>query len=199
MSRRCRSSLEERLRSNQSPATTMTMSTNDPRYPVGKFDRPATVSPADRVGMIAEIDRLPAALRSATAGLSDSQLDTPYREGGWTLRQVVHHAPDSHLNAYCRFKLALTEEEPTIKTYDEARWAELSDSRAPIDMSLTLLESLHQRWIILLRAIPDADWSKSFKHPEWGNIRLDTTLALYAWHGRHHLAHVTELKRQKGW
>lgn len=149
--------------------------------------------------MIAEIEQLPDAFRSAVAGLRDAQVDTPYREGGWTVRQLVHHVPDSHINSYCRFKLALTEDEPTIKTYEEAAWAELPDSRAPVDVSLALLESLHQRWVILLRAIPDTAWSKSFKHPEWGNIRLDATLALYAWHGRHHLAHVTTLRRQKGW
>lgn len=115
------------------------------------------------------------------------------------MRQVVHHVPDSHMNAYCRFKLALTENEPVIKTYEEARWAELADSRAPVDVSLAMVESLHRRWVILLRILSEADWSKSFKHPEWGNIRLDATLALYAWHGRHHTAHVTALRSRQGW
>ncbi len=177
----------------------MTTTSTDPRYPAGKFNRPASVSSAERQPMIAEIEALPGAFRSAVAGLSEMQIDTPYRDGGWTVRQLVHHMPDSHLNAYCRFKLALTEDEPTIKTYEEARWAELADSRAPIEMSLALLESLHQRWAILMHAMPDPDWSKSFKHPEWANIRLDATLALYAWHGRHHLAHVTHLKRRNNW
>lgn len=171
----------------------------DPRYPIGKFDRPASVSAADRIELIATIDALPGTMRSAVASLDDAQLDTPYRDGGWTVRQVVHHVPDSHLNAYCRFKLALTEDVPAIKTYEESRWAELPDSRAPIDISLSLLDALHRRWVVLLGGIVERDWSKAFRHPDWGDIRLDTTLALYAWHGRHHVAHVTELRAHRGW
>lgn len=171
----------------------------DPRYPVGKFHRPKAIAGSDREVMIRDIEGAPSKMRAAVAMLADSQLDTPYREGGWTVRQVVHHVADSHMNAYCRFKLALTETDPVIKTYEEARWAELADSRGPIDMSLVLLEALHERWVLLLRSLQEGDWSRTFRHPEWGNIRLDTTLALYAWHCRHHTAHVTELRKAKGW
>lgn len=177
----------------------MTATAPDPRYPVGKFDRPTSVPTAERERMFREFEATPAAMRAAVAGLSDGQLDTPYRDGGWTVRQVVHHVPDSHFNAYCRFKLALTEESPVIKTYEEARWAELPDSRAPIGMSLTLLDALHQRWVLLLRGMAESDWSRTFKHPEWGDIRLDVTLALYEWHCRHHVGHITALRRARGW
>jgi len=127
-------------------------------------------------------------------------LNTPYREGGWTVRQLIHHVPDSHLNSYVRFKLALTEDEPTIKPYQEDRWAELADSRVtPIETSLSLLDSLHQRWILLLRSFTAADWKKTFRHPEVGVLTLDKTVALYAWHGKHHVAHITALRTSKGW
>jgi uncharacterized damage-inducible protein DinB len=133
-------------------------------------------------------------------GLSAQQLDTPYREGGWTVRQVVHHVPDSHLNSYIRFKLALTEEEPTIRPYMEDRWAELPEARtAPIELSLSLLEDLHKRWILMLRAIQPTEWKRTFRHPEIGPMTLEKNLALYAWHGRHHVAHVTALRERMGW
>lgn len=150
--------------------------------------------------MIAEIAETPARMRKAIAGLTDSQLETPYREGGWTVRQVVHHVPDSHLNSYTRFKLALTEEHPTIRPYDEAKWAELSDSRdTPIETSLTLLESLHDRWTRLLRAMSADDYRRTLNHPDSGVMSLDTMLTLYAWHGRHHVAHITSLRERMGW
>jgi len=173
---------------------------SDPRFPVGKFQYEAAPTEDQRQVLLQQIDDTPKNLRAAVKGLSDSQLDTPYREGGWTVRQLVHHVPDSHLNAYVRFKLALTENDPTIKTYEEARWAELPDTQAtPIDVSLTLLESLHDRWIRLLRSLTPADWKKTFRHPALGPMALEKTLALYAWHGRHHVAHVTELRKQKSW
>lgn len=133
-------------------------------------------------------------------GLRDAQLDTPYREGGWTVRQVAHHVPDSHMNAYVRFRLALTEERPTIKTYEEARWAELADAKtAPVEVSLALLEPLHERWVRLLRSLSAGDLARTFTHPEHGVRTLEWMLFLYAWHGRHHTAHITELRKQKGW
>jgi hypothetical protein len=132
-------------------------------------------------------------------GLSAQQLDTPYREGGWTVRQVVHHVPDSHLNSYIRFKLALTEEDPTIRPYMEDRWAELPEAKtAPIELSLSLLEDLHKRWMLMLRAIQPAEWKRTFRHPEIGPMTLEKNLALYAWHGRHHVAHVTALRERMG-
>ncbi len=172
----------------------------DPRYPAGKFSWPKEVTEDDRKQFIAQIEEAPAKLRAAVTGLTDAQLDTPYRDGGWTVRQVVHHLPDSHLNAYIRFKLALTEDEPTIKPYEQQLWAELPDSKtAPIDMSLDLLESLHQRWVLTLRAMTPADFARTLRHPELGVVRLDRYLASYAWHGRHHVAHITELRKAKGW
>jgi uncharacterized damage-inducible protein DinB len=147
-----------------------------------------------------DIAQTPAKLREAVKGMSDVQLDTPYRPGGWTVRQVVHHVPDSHLNSYVRFKLALTEDEPTIKPYAEDRWAELADTKAtPIEVSLTLLDSLHDRWVRLLRSLTAEEWKRTFRHPDLGPMTLEKTLALYAWHGRHHVAHVTELRARSGW
>jgi hypothetical protein len=137
-------------------------------------------------------------MRAAVASLSPEQLDTPYRPGGWTVRTVVHHVPDSHINSYVRFKLALTEDEPVIKPYDEAAWAKLVDS-GPIEPSLTLLESLHERWVQLLKTLSDADFARQFRHPELGAVRLDQNLALYAWHGKHHVAHITSLRERMGW
>ncbi len=149
---------------------------------------------------LTNISQTPANLRAAVTGLSEQQLDTPYRPGGWTIRQVVHHVPDSHLNAYVRFKLALTEEEPTIKPYAEDRWAVLADSHStPIDVSLMLLEALHTRWMRPLGSLAAADWKRTFRHPELGVVSLEKNLALYAWHGRHHIAHVTSLRERSGW
>ena len=169
----------------------------DPRYPIGKFSFDGDVSDAARAARIADIEAAPRLLRAAVEGMSERQLDTPYREGGWTVRQVVHHVPDSHLNAYVRFKLALTEDAPTIKPYDEALWAALPDSReTPVAVSLTLLDALHQRWVTLLRAMAPADFSRTFIHPEHGrSMSLDQVLALYAWHGKHHLGHVTSVRK----
>jgi uncharacterized damage-inducible protein DinB len=172
----------------------------DPRYPVGRFDPRAEAAPGLRGGWIDEVAALPTRLREAVAGLSDEQLDTPYREGGWTVRQVVHHLPDSHMNAYVRFKLGLTEEAPLIKTYDEAAWANLADTRdTPPEVSLALLEALHARWTTLLRSLGEAEWKRAITHPDWGAVPLDRLLGLYAWHGRHHTAHVTTLRERMGW
>jgi uncharacterized damage-inducible protein DinB len=174
--------------------------TSDPRYPIGKFNSPGTISESDRETFIDEIESAPAQLRASIAGLSTAQLSTRYREGGWTVKQLVHHVPDSHMNAYIRFKLALTEEEPTIKPYEEARWAELPDSdTVPVETSLALLDSLHKRWVPLLRSIPAANWSRKFRHPERGTMTLDQNLALYAWHGKHHVAHITSLRERNNW
>jgi uncharacterized damage-inducible protein DinB len=172
----------------------------DPRYPVGKFSYAGPPTEDQKRDFLDDVARTPANLRAAVKGLSDTQLDTPYREGGWTVRQVVHHVPDSHLNSYVRFKLALTEDEPTIKTYAEDRWAALADTKAtPIEVSLTMLDSLHDRWVRLLRSLKPEDWKRTFRHPELGAMTLEKNLALYAWHGKHHVAHVTELRKQRGW
>jgi len=173
---------------------------HDLRFPIGKFRFDGTPNAEQKEVMLEEIAQTPANLRAAVRGLSDAQLDTEYRPGGWTVRQVVHHVPDSHLNSYVRFKLALTEEDPTIKPYAEDRWAELADSKAtPIEVSLTLLDSLHDRWVRLLRSLTDEDWKRTFRHPELGPMTLEKTLALYAWHGKHHVAHVTELRKRMSW
>ena len=174
---------------------------DDPRYPVGPFQRRDELSEDERYSMLGDIAATPARLRAAVAGLSDAQLDTPYREGGWTLRQVVHHLPDSHLNAYCRLKLALTEEQPVIRPYDEAMWAQLPDSRdTPVEVSLTLLESLHARWMTLFRSMKPEDFRRTFKHPEHaGTPTLDWLVALYSWHGRHHVGHITATRERLGW
>ena len=176
------------------------MDTADLRYPLGKFKFPDSVSPAERTDFVQQITEAPARLRAAVAGLRDEQLDTPYRPDGWTVRQVVHHVPDSHLNSYIRYRWALTEDEPTIKAYDESRWAELPDARtAPVELSLTLLESVHRRWVALLGALTEQDWKRSFRHPQLGPLTLEKNAALYAWHGRHHVAHVTGLRERMGW
>ncbi|HYI07758.1 MAG TPA: putative metal-dependent hydrolase [Thermoanaerobaculia bacterium] len=174
---------------------------NDLRYPVGPFQRRDELNPDERRAMIDTIAAAPARMREAVAGLSEEQLDTPYRDGGWTVRQVVHHVPDSHLNAYCRLKLALTESEPTIRPYDESLWAELADSRnTPTEVSLTLLESLHARWVGLLRSMTNEDFRRTFRHPEHqGTPTLDWLLAMYAWHSRHHVAHITSLRERRSW
>ena len=173
---------------------------SDPRYPVGKFSFEGPLHTAQRAKLIDEIAQAPAALRAAVSGLSQPQIDTPYRDGGWTVRQVVHHVPDSHMNAYTRFKLALTEDQPTIKPYLEDRWARLEDTRStPLEVSLGLLDLLHDRWVRLLRSLTEQDWKRTFVHPEMGMVPLEKNLALYAWHGRHHVAHVTELRKRMGW
>ena len=172
----------------------------DPRYPIGPFKFEGNVSETVHQLWIEQIAVAPALLRKAVAGLSDQQLDTPYRDGGWTVRQVIHHVPDSHLNAYVRFKLTLTEEEPAIKPYNETRWAELTDTKkTPIDVSLNLLDSLHIRWVTLLNSLAPNDFHRTLRHPESGIMTLEKLLALYAWHGRHHTAHITTLRERMGW
>lgn len=169
------------------------------RYPIGRFNAPAASLPGIRAAHIETLRQLPEHLRSAVKGLNDAQLDTPYREGGWTVRQLIHHIADSHLNCYVRFKLALTEDWPTIKPYDEAAWAELSDSNQPIEVSLVLVTALHERWVALLESMSDEDFRKGFNHPERGRQNLATTLALYDWHSRHHTAHIASLRAREGW
>ena len=175
--------------------------TTDVRFPIGYFRRPDTaLGELERRPMIDTIADTPARLRAAVAGLDETQLDTPYRPDGWTVRQVAHHVPDSHMNAYVRFKLGLTEDEPTIKPYEESRWAALPDTReTPIETSLVLLEQLHDRWVRLLRSMSADDFARTIRHPETGVQRLDQVLALYAWHGPHHVAHVTSLRERMGW
>jgi hypothetical protein len=173
---------------------------SDPRYPIGKFTFDGPTNEQQRKKFIDDIEHTPAALRAALRGLSPQQIETPYREGGWTVRQVVHHVPESHMNAYIRFKLALTEEEPTIKPYMEDRWANLPDVQAtPVEVSLALMDSLHDRWVRLLRSLKPEEWKRTFKHPELGTMPLEKNLALYSWHGRHHVAHITELRKRMGW
>ena len=172
----------------------------DPRFPTGRFVPPDQPTRESRTQLIAIIAETPQRLREAVQGLDEDQLDTPYREGGWTLRQVVHHVPDSHLNAYIRLKLALTEPAPVIKPYDEAAWANLIDTTAvPIDVSLDLLDALHKRFVALLRAMKDEDFRREYVHPETGRHALHHLLALYAWHGPHHVAHITTTRERLGW
>jgi uncharacterized damage-inducible protein DinB len=173
---------------------------DDHRYPIGKFSFPQTTTADQRQLWIAEIAEAPAKIRAAVAGLDAQQLNTPYRDGGWTVRQVVHHVPESHMHAYIRFKLALTEDNPVIKPYDEAAWAKLPDvAHTPIETSLTMLDALHERWARMLRAMDEADWKRTFRHPELGPVKLEGNLALYAWHGKHHTAHITKLRERNGW
>lgn len=173
---------------------------SDFRYPIGRRVKVENPSPAQIEAWLQEMDELPRKLRAAVAGLNDSQLDTPYREGGWTVRQVVHHIADSHANAAVRLRLALTEDNPTIKPYSEARWAELEDARrAPIAASLALIEALHARMVILLRSLAAADRERPMTHPEHGQMRVVDLIGLYSWHGRHHTAHITELRKHKNW
>jgi len=172
----------------------------DLRYPIGKFRYEGPPTTEQRQEFLAQIERAPELLRAAVAGLSEEQLGTPYRPDGWTVRQVVHHVPDSHLNAYIRTKLALTEDEPTIKPYAEDRWAQLADSEiTPLAVSLALLDSLQERWVQLLRSLQPEDWKRSFRHPDLGPMSLEKNLALYAWHGRHHVAHITSLRERNDW
>jgi uncharacterized damage-inducible protein DinB len=166
------------------------------RYPIGRFSPAAAGSRADQ---IETLRRLPERLRAVVAGLNDTQLDTPYREGGWTVRQLVHHVADSHANSYVRVKMALTEEDPTITAYDEAAWARLPDSQMPIEVSLPLIEAVHARLVSLLESMSDADYQRTFRHPERGQVTLANNLALYDWHSRHHTAHITRLRERMGW
>ncbi len=174
------------------------MASTDPRYPLGPLDLTFTITPALRASAIDDIAALPERFRAAVAGLTDAQLDTPYREGGWTLRQLVHHVADSHMNGYIRLKLGLTEERPTIKPYEQTRWAELPDSRLPITASLDLLDRLHERWTVLWRALDQAAFERTFLHPELGPLTLDRHLQIYAWHSRHHTAHAVALRTARG-
>ena len=171
----------------------------DPRYPIGKFEMPKEVTNACRQQAIEAIAAVPSQMRAAVKGLSGAQLDTPYREGGWTIRQVVHHVPDSHVNALIRLKLALTEEKPTIKPYDERAWAELADAKMPIEASQAMLESVHARWDCVWRSLKPEQFERKLVHPEHGERNIDWLLFLYEWHGKHHTAHITELRKQKGW
>ena len=173
---------------------------SDLSFPIGKFQYDGPLTEEQRQKLIGEIAEVPSKLRAAVNGLSPAQLDTPYRPGGWTVRQVTHHVPDSHMNAYVRFKLALTENEPTIRPYEQQLWAELDDTKTtPIEVSLALLDSLHDRWVRLLRSIQPEQWKRTFRHPELGVLTVERNLGLYAWHGKHHVAHVTELRRRNNW
>ncbi len=172
----------------------------DLRFPIGKFDSEIKVTPRLREQFIETIEELPAKFRQAIAGLSDEQIDTPYRDGGWTIRQLVHHVADSHVNSFCRFKFGLTEDAPTIKPYDEAAWAEMADSKnAPVDLSLNIIDGVHARWTLLLKSMTEADFARQINHPERGAMSLDSLLALYDWHSRHHTAHVTKLRERNDW
>jgi len=166
------------------------------RYPIGRFNPAAAGS---RDNQIETLRQLPARLRTAVRGLDDSQLDTPYRESGWSVRQLVHHVADSHANSYIRVKLALTEESPTISAYDEAAWAKLPDSKMPIEVSLPLIDAVHARLVLLMETMSEADYQKTFRHPERGQVTLANNLALYDWHSRHHTAHITRLRERMGW
>jgi len=172
----------------------------DLRFPIGEFDRNFEITPAAREERMRTVRELPHRMRDAVAGLSEEQLDTEYRPSGWTVRQTVHHVADSHSNSLTRFKLALTEDEPpTIRPYYEDRWAELGDSKMPIDVSLNLIDGIHARWVALMDSMSDEDFERKFIHPETGEWTLDAALALYAWHSRHHTAHITKLRERMGW
>lgn len=169
------------------------------RYPIGPMIIPASVTPAERAAHLESIRTLPQRLRAALAGLSEDQLERPYRPGGWTIRQTVHHLADSHMNSYIRFKLAATEERPTVRPYDQDAWAELRDGKsAPIELSLQLLDALHTRWSIFLDSLEEADWARVFVHPAMGDVRLDAAASLYAWHSDHHLAHIVNVRQREG-
>jgi hypothetical protein len=175
------------------------MTTTDLRYPIGEFTMPASVTSAMRTTAIAAIADLPVKMRAAVRGLTNKQLDAPYRPGGWTVRQVVHHVPDSHMNALIRLKLALTEENPTVKPYDEKAFAELADQQLPIDVSLAILDGLHARWTALLRTLAPEQFARPLYHPEIGAITVDYLVQTYGWHSRHHVAHITRLRAREGW
>lgn len=177
----------------------MNRSELDPQYPIGRFVKPESVTPDDRSGAIATLAELPEMLRNAVDGLDTAQLSMPYREDGWTVRQVVHHIADSHMNAVVRLKLALTEDWPVIKPYDEKAWARLRDAAAPIEWSLELVESLHARWVMLLQSLDEEQWHRGYQHPEGGPMTLDVMTLLYAWHSLHHVAHITHLRSKEDW
>jgi uncharacterized damage-inducible protein DinB len=180
--------------------STPTSAQPDLRYPIGKLDRKSVLTPAERTAAIDAIAAAPGQLRAVVAGLSDAQLDTPYRPGGWTVRQLVHHVADSHMNAYTRFRLAFTEENPVIKPYEESKWAELDDARTmPPDVSLAMLDAMHSRLVTLLRATPADAFQRRLNHPENGPMTVDALLSVYSWHGKHHVAHVTSLKEREKW
>jgi len=173
---------------------------SDPRYPIGKYVKPMVVDDAQHKALVEQLTVLPVQLRKSVEKLTDAQLDTPYRADGWTLRQVVHHVADSHVNAYIRFKFGLTEDVPTIKPYAEGLWAELPEAKTgPVDMSLQLVDATHRRWLACVRGLPAVAFSRTFMHPESGTMNLAQQLALYAWHGCHHVAHITALRQAKGW
>lgn len=170
------------------------------RFPIGHYQPPSPISTDTRTAWMKSLAATADKLTEAVSGLSEEQLDTPYREGGWSVRQTVHHIADSHMNSYVRFRLALTEENPTIKPYAEDRWAVLPDARhANVELSLHLIEALHARWVLLLKGISDADWQRTFIHPVSGQQTLENTLGLYAWHGEHHTAQITRLRERMGW
>jgi uncharacterized damage-inducible protein DinB len=172
----------------------------DPRYPIGEFERQPEYSPTARLELIERLKAAPSSLRTAVAGLSEAQLETPYREGGWTVRQVAHHIPDSHLNAYTRVKLALTEDGPIIKPYDEEAWAQLEDTRrVPLEVSVALLEAVHTRWVAIFQSLSEPQWKLEYLHPVNGVTSLEATLASYVWHGEHHIAQITQLRQRQGW
>jgi hypothetical protein len=172
----------------------------DLRYPIGTFDFQQTVAPEARPELIGHIAATPSCLREALRGLTESQLDTPYRPEGWTPRQVAHHLADGHMHVYIRFRLALTLPDPEVKAFDEATWAKFPDARSgPLEPSLQILDGLHHRWVLLLRSMNDEDFARRYVHSDLGPLRLDTALALYSWHGRHHVGHITSLRRRNGW
>ena len=172
----------------------------DLKYPIGKFQQDPAVTAEKRLQWIQSLSEMPGQLRQAVEDLNDEQLDTPYRPEGWTVRQLVHHLADSHIHSYVHCRLALTEEKPTIKAYDPAAWAELADARsAPIGPSLAMLSATHERWALLLRSLSESEFARPFHYPEEGDIDLDVTLQIYAWHGKHHIAHITGLRERNGW
>jgi hypothetical protein len=184
----------------QSMSTNLEWQTIDPRFPIGPYASPGNVAAAERIDAIATLEGLPCHLRDAVEGLDDSQLDTPYREGGWTLRQVVHHVADSHMNAFIRLRKALTEDWPLISPYDEKGWALLVDSAtAPVGLSLDIIEGLHARWVRILESLTADEWQRGFKHPQMGPMTVEGATLLYAWHSRHHVAHITHLRKKRGW
>jgi uncharacterized damage-inducible protein DinB len=171
----------------------------DPRYPIGTYKYENAFTDTQRQHLITTIAELPVKIRAAVAGLNDRQLDTPYREGGWTVRQTVHHVADSHMNSFIRFRLGITEHNPTIKPYHEELWADIADAKEPVEVSLTLLDSLHRRMDVMLRSFKPDYWQRTVVHPDNGQMTLDKMLGLYAWHSRHHVAHITELRKRMGW